>query len=127
MSDGASTWSAVMSVAQFLSLGTAVLCDIVMVVVVQTVVRRHRPDAYRPLLSWAIAALVIAIVWPLFTTALSVVGSRDGVGTMLRTHALTTFLSIPVHLVPFALLVRGLIRLAEPPKPVVPEAVGPYR
>jgi len=103
-------------------------CEIVLLVIVAGAVRRHRPDAFKPLLAWAIAALVSAIVLPLVGTAVTLAASRaGGIEAVLSTQAVLTTFGIVVRIALTALLVRGLVRLAQPPKPVVVEGDAPYR
>lgn len=105
-----------------------VLADIGAAVLVATVVRRHRPDAYGSLLAWAIGAAVLAILTPFaYTLGFAIIGRTGGVERILHFQALMNVVSTVFHLAIFALLLRGLVKLAQPPKPVTTDPVGPYR
>jgi hypothetical protein len=113
------------------SYGLSVLaslgCQIVLLVVVATVVRRHRPDAHGPLLGWAIAALASAIVLPALGFGATAVAGRAGIEALVQAQTATILLNTVAHVALVALLVRGLVKIAQPPKPVQPDAEGPYR
>ena len=127
MSDTASA-QALMTTVQTLTTVLYVLADVGAAVLVATVVRRHRPDAYGSLLVWAIYAVVLAIVTPLaYALGFAVVGRTGGIERIIHFQALMNVLSTVLHLAVFALLLRGLVKLAQPPKPVTTEPVGPYR
>jgi hypothetical protein len=110
-----------------LSLLASLGCQIVLLVVVATVVRRHRPDAHGALLGWAIAALVSAIVLPAVGFAAVAIAGRAGIEAILQAQTATILLNTLAHVALVALLVRGLVKIAQPPKPVQPGAAGPYR
>jgi hypothetical protein len=97
--------------------------------VVGTVVRRHRPDAYRPLLAWAIASLVATLVNFIVYPLLSVVMMRSGGGTASYVAALEVVRlgTSAIHVGVVVLLVRGLVAIAQPPRQVVAESDAPYR
>jgi hypothetical protein len=90
--------------------------SVVVLVVVATMVRARRPDAYGGLLAWAIVGLLfnvfhrgfVTIAYPLFAH-----WSTDF--DMLSVMSSLSF-SIG-SLVLFALLVRGLLLLSRPPRP----------
>ncbi|MBS2017902.1 MAG: hypothetical protein JST00_33805 [Deltaproteobacteria bacterium] len=104
-----------------------IVCQIVMIVVVATVVRRHRPDAWHGLLAWAIASSVALVVAPALQSGAAFFARGDGISGFLRASAIVQALMIPVHLVVFALLVRGLVRIAQPPPKVDVGPTPPYR
>jgi hypothetical protein len=120
-------WSEAMKGAYVAWLGAALLCNLAAVVTVATVVRRHRPDAYQGLLTWSIAAFVAGSAWPIFSWVWVRTISMSDVRAILRAEAISTIVGIPLMVLSFLLLMYGLVRLAQPPKPVVTEAVGPYR
>lgn len=105
----------------------AFACDIAILVTITTVVRRHRPDAYRGLQSWAIVSLVGFVVTTIARTVLPHFASSDGMEGFFRTSVLLTFVSIGLHIVLVVMLVRGLTALAQPPRPIVVEGLPPYR
>ena len=104
-----------------------IVCQIVLIVVVATVVRRHRPDAWHGLLAWAIASGAAFVLSPLLHSASAFFARSDGVSGFLRASALTQGIMIPVHLVVFVLLVRGLVRIAQPAPKVDLGPAPPYR
>lgn len=103
-------------------------CDIAVLVVIATVVRRHRPDAYSGLQTWAIVSLVGFV----FMNIARVVGPmmashRDGLESFYKMNAALTVVGTLLHLTLVLLLIRGLTALAQPPKPPVIEGQPPYR
>lgn len=127
MSDTESA-QALMTMVHTLTTVVYVLADVGVAVLVATVVRRHRPDAYGSLLVWAICAVVLAIVTPLaYSVGYAVVGRVNGIAAILRFQMLMSVISTVLHLGVLALLLRGLVKLAQPPKPITTEPVGPYR
>jgi hypothetical protein len=95
--------------------------------VVATVVRRHRPDAYGPLLAWAVASLVATganfVVYPLAGLMLRRESSAEYLAVL---DVVRVFFAI-VHVGLVVLLVRGLVVIAQPPKAVVVQSDAPYR
>lgn len=126
-SDDWEGWSRATYIAYGLSELVAIACSIAAIVIVATVVRRHRPDAFGALLAWSIVALAVGIVWPIATTVWIRAVAIENVRAIMRAQTLSTLCGIPLHVMNFVLLIRGIVRLAQPPKPVVPDAVGPYR
>lgn len=103
-------------------------CEITLIVVVATVVRRHRPDAYGGLLGWAVASLVWSLVHQGLVTVAPMLLARDrGTEGLLSVHAGITVLGAIVHVVLFAVLLRALVKLAQPPRQAQVDPVGPYR
>jgi len=104
-------------------------CDVAILVVIATIVRRNRPDAYQGLQAWAIGSLGVF----LFTTVAWVVvpflarTSEGGMESYFRMSGLLTILGMLLHVVLVVLFIRGLTALAQPPKPVVVEGLPPYR
>lgn len=127
MSDTESA-QALMTTVHTLTTLVYVLADVGAAVLVATVVRRHRPDAWSGLLVWAISATVLAIVTPIaYALGYAIVGRGDGIAAILRFQMVMSVVSTLLHLAVLALLLRGLVKLAQPPKPVTTEPVGPYR
>jgi hypothetical protein len=118
---------AVLQASHVLSIFVGLGCSIAILVVVATVVRRHRPDAHGPLLGWAIAGLAVAIVLPALHIGSRAIRARDDFETLLTTQIILGVLGTVLQVVLVVLLVRGLVKLAQPPKPVVTDPEGPYR
>ncbi len=101
--------------------------QIAVIVVVARVVRRHRPDAYKPLLAWAIAAPVSALALTVVSTIVLFTFDREGIESMRVGMAATSVAGAVVQLVLAVLLIRGLVAIAQPPKPLILEPSGPFR
>ena len=102
------------------------VCEIAVLVAIATVVRRHRPDAYRALLSWAIASLASYIVaW--VARAIVPYAANHEIDNLLRMGALLTAFNAALHIVLVILLIRGLVAIAQPPKVIPTEGLPPYR
>jgi hypothetical protein len=115
--------SAVYGLSWFVSF----VIDIAFVAVVATVVRRHRSDVFGPWLVWAIASLVWGVLGPSISMILPMVASHDGVDSMLRVQAIVAGLDIVVHVGVAVLLLRAIVALSQPPKPLQVEGAPPYR
>jgi hypothetical protein len=98
-------------------------------IVISTVVRRHRPDAYQGLLVWSIVSLVGGAVLWLGSNAHTALARRgsDGIEALIRAQSINISIGLVFHIVLFILFVRGLVKIAQPPKPYVPETNVPYR
>lgn len=127
MTESAHFWQTISQLVHGLHTLVSIGCHIALLVVVVTVVRRHRPDAQGALLGWAILALVGAAIFPVFMMASVMIFSRQGVDAVLAVQAFNTIVSLLFTLVVSILLVRGLAKLAQPPKPVVVDGERPYR
>lgn len=123
MSESATMLSLVFGVSWFVSL----LLLVANIVVVVTVVRRHRPDVYKSLLAWAIAGIVISGASPIVNYVAVTIAATSGTSSIIATQLATTLVNIPLHVVVSLLLLRGIIKLAQPPKAVVVESNQPYR
>jgi hypothetical protein len=122
-----STSLALNTISSGLSSLVAIGGEIAIVVVVATVVKRHRPDAYGKLLAWAIASLVVTLalsaaypLMPLFVRS----GETDA---YLVALSMIAFARTAANIALVLLLVRGLVALAQPPRPVVVHSDAPYR
>ena len=98
-------------------------------IVIGTVVRRQRPDAWRGLLGWGIAGTVLTVGDLVLTRALtSGAAGADGDGTKV-VRILTVYFIVyafaQLGLIVF--LARCLVRLAQPAKRVEVEGSPPYR
>jgi hypothetical protein len=107
----------------------AFACDVAILVAIATVVRRHRPDAYQGLQTWAIGSLGAFLFTTVAWIALPFLArpSDGGIEGYLRMTGLLTILGTVLHVVLVILLIRGLTALAQPPKPIVIEGAPPYR
>jgi hypothetical protein len=126
MSDGA-FWQSLTQWAYGGSALVTLACDIAIIVTISTIVRRHRPDAYRGLQLWAILSLVGMVFLTGAGVVAPIVTARDGMDSFFRTNVILTLAGILVHVSLVVLLIRGLTALAQPPKPVVVEGAPPYR
>lgn len=122
---GSST--AILSIASGLSWLLAFAGDIVLLVVIATVVRRHRPDAYKPLLAWAIAVLGLTLFRSVFMAVVRVVASRQGVEAMIVIQSFEIVLGALLGAGLVGLLAYALVRLAQPPRPLDLPNQPPYR
>jgi hypothetical protein len=125
--NSSSSWSAVLSFVYGANQLLWVAAQVTLLVVIATVVRRHRPDAYRPLLAWSIVGLVFGVVGWIAAFAMRVVMARDGIDAVLKTQAATGLLGAVEHVILVVLLIRGLVALAQPPKTPVTPGQPPYR
>jgi hypothetical protein len=126
MSDSA-LWRSLMQLAHGGSTLATLACDIAILVVVSTTVRRHRPDAYRGLQLWAILSLAAMVVLSLAGFVTPILAVRGGMDSFFQSTTILTTFGIVVHVVLVVLFVRGITALAQPPKPVVIEGTPPYR
>lgn len=122
--DSASSFA---SIGSSVSTLTAVACDVGIIWIVATVVKRHRPDAYRPLLAWAIASLMTLIVFFFAYPAAAALRVDSGAEGYVFAIGVLGFARAGVSIVLVLLLIRGLVALAQPPKPVVVSSDAPYR
>ena len=99
----------------------------VLLVVVATVVRRHRPDAYKPLLVWAISVLGMTLFRSLFMTIVRVAVSRQGYEALIMIQSIEIVFGAIVGVGLVGLLAYALVRLAQPPRPVDLPNQPPYR
>jgi hypothetical protein len=122
-------WQTTASIVFGTSWLVAFAVQIMFVVLVSTVVRRHRPDAWKPLLVWAVASLAWGTVARILGTVMPVLAARseDGVLSIWRSQAINGAVGIVATVVLTILLVRGLVALAQPPKKDVVEGAPPYR
>jgi hypothetical protein len=125
--NSSSSWSAVLSLVYGGNQLLWVAAQIALLVVIATVVRRHRPDAYRPLLAWSIVGLVFGVVGWVGGFAVRVVMARDGIDAMLKAQVATGLVGAVEHVILVVLLIRGLVALAQPPKVPITPAQPPYR
>ncbi|MBN9161628.1 MAG: hypothetical protein BGO98_34245 [Myxococcales bacterium 68-20] len=116
---------ALLNIAQVLGVVTAIACDVGAILIVAGPVRRHRPDAYKPLLWWAILSLVLAIFSPVLSWG-AFVTARESESVLLI-QAIISLVNIPVHVALALLLLRGLVRIAQPPPPVAMPETPVYR
>ncbi len=98
-----------------------------LLVVVATVVRRHRPDAYKPLLAWALSLLGMTIFRSVFMTVVRIAMSREGYTALITIQAVEMLFGAIVSVGLVGLLAYSLVRLAQPPRAVELPNQPPYR
>lgn len=127
---GGSLWR---ELIQWLWVGTSsvsLLSNIALLLTVTRIVRRHRPDAYQRLQIWAIASLVVFVaMWAAWRLSprLDVTTTPEGVDAFFKWQVLLTVLGSGLQIGLLVLHVRGLVALAQPPKPITVEGAPPYR
>jgi hypothetical protein len=104
----------------------SIACQIAIVVAIATLVRRQRPDAWKPILAWAIAVGAMWL-WPPLAAVLFRDEAEGGVSGIYRMQVLQSLVSIPLHVATVALLIHGLVTLARPPRPAALPSEPPYR
>jgi hypothetical protein len=105
----------------------SVVGQIVIVVIITGVVRRHRPDAYGTLLAWASASLGANLLFTIAGFVGRLVAVRGSTASMVTFQIVTLGIHIPVTIALFAVLALGLSRLAKPPVEPVGRGEPPYR
>jgi len=116
-----------LSVASGFSWLLAFAGNVVLLLVVATVVRRHRPDAYKPLLAWTISGLGLTFFRSIFMTVVRIAVSRQGYETMIVIQSIEIVFGSILGVGLVALLAYALVRLAQPPRPVDLPQQPPYR
>lgn len=101
--------------------------QILLIVVVTTIVRRHRPDAWRGLLAWAVASIASSIAIQLGSMVGNTLMGASSVEAVITLHAVITMVGMLFHVGLVLLLARGLVKLAEPAKTEPVPAAGVYR
>jgi len=109
------------------SLLVGIVSAIVIVAVIAVGVRRQRPDAYLPLLVWGICLVATDVVLGFGGAAYIESAGRQGVEAIIRAQIHSVVVNMIVTLVLNGLLMFGILRLARPPKPIVPQGDPPYR
>ncbi len=121
-------WVSLMATTSGLSFLVQLGLQVALIVLVATVVRRHRPDAYKTLLGWAIASLVVTTLARVAGSVAPVFLVRDGgVEAFYQEQVVFTLVWIPITIGLFVWLARGLVKLAQPPAPPKVEGSPPYR
>lgn len=126
MSEG-SMWRDLLQWVYGASTFVSFACEIAILVVVATIVRRHRPDAYRGLLTWAIGSLGVFVFLALARTIIPFFTRGGDMEGYFRASSLLSMLGIGLHVVLVILFIRGLVAIAQPPKPITIEGTPPYR
>lgn len=98
---------------------------VAIVVVIATVGKRHRPDAYGWLLGWAIGTLAWTFLSDVVHLVLPRVVERSE--TVFAMFSGFSLLGTAVHVGLSLLFIRGFVAIAQPPARVTTEPVGPYR
>jgi hypothetical protein len=122
-----SDWSEALTALYGVNWAVAVVIEIVFVVIAATVVRRHRPDAYKPLLVWASVALVYSVLGSVFGFFTTRWVATEGIDALYRRQVISAAVGIVIHVVFAVLLMRALVVLAQPPKKIEIDPEGPYR
>lgn len=105
--------SGMLGVAGLVSWGLGVLVLVAFIVVIATVVRRHRPDATPILLGALIFEVLISLVTYLVQAALPrFMGVSDG--SLMEAYALSNVIFSVAHAAARACLLWGIVRLAQP-------------
>jgi hypothetical protein len=100
-------------------------CEVAIIVVIATVVRRYRPDAWKPILVWSIAAEAVSRLKPFIVgvvQGLQVQGGDNLHASISRGLVLNQLLGIPLTIALTGLLIHALLVLARPPKATEPPA-----
>lgn len=116
-----------LSAAITLSFLVSLAGEVALLVVVATVVRRHRPDAWGGLLAWAIAALVASVANRIVSTIATAVAAGNGVDAIIAMQTVFIVVGAAINIGLVVLLARGLVKLAQPPKPTIVPHDGAYR
>ncbi|HQY64122.1 MAG TPA: hypothetical protein PK141_22140 [Polyangiaceae bacterium] len=116
-----------LSIVSGVSALVSLLVQVGLVVLVATVVRRHRPDAYGPLLVWSGLSVAFHLVGMVLTPVLMFVAGRGGTQAIVAVQTLTAGVGLVFHVTLAAILAHGLVKLAEPPRPPHVEGAPPYR
>jgi multisubunit Na+/H+ antiporter MnhB subunit len=125
--DESSSWLTIYSGVGIVDGLIRLACQIALLVIVYGVVRRHRPDAWTSLRAWAIGGVVAAVVTPIAWRIVPRLGTASDPMAWARVG---TFLMVFDSLVTVGLvllLVKGLVRIAQPPPPIVIGETPPYR
>jgi len=121
MSDD-SGWRAAFQAMLSVGWGVGLLCQVAIIAVIASVVRRHRPDAWGALLAWAMVGSGSWLLRPVLDVF---------VFRFVSPHEKALFvgqlIAIPLHVLAVALLLRGLVRVAQPPPKVDLGPQPPYR
>lgn len=123
-----SSWFAISDAATLMDQVLRVVVQLTVLVVVRSVVRRHRPDAWVRFRAWAVsgtvASIVSAIGWRLVVRSAN--GSNDSTLPM-KGMVLITALDFAMFAVLGVLLVRALVRIAQPAPTLPLTPTPPYR
>ena len=127
MSDSGASTRELLTLVYGASWLIAVACEIALLVVVMTIVRRHRPDAYRPLLVWAASSLGLGIVGRVAGFVTTRFMATGGIDALVRMQLINGVVGIAIHVALVVLLIRGLVAIAQPRKVPPVEGMPPYR
>ncbi len=116
-----------LSAAITLSFLVSLAGEVALLVVVATVVRRHRPDAWGGLLAWAIAALVASVTSHVGSTIVTGIAAAGSIDTLITVQSVIVLVGAAINIGLVVLLARGLVKLAQPPKPTIVPHDGAYR
>jgi len=126
MSEG-TMWRGLLQWVYGASTLVSFLCEIAILVVVVTIVRRHRPDAYRGLMTWAAGSLAVFVFLAIARTVVPLFSRGSDMDGYFRASSLVSIVGIVLHVVLVVIFIRGLVAIAQPPKPIAIEGTPPYR
>lgn len=96
--DSTSSWGTLFRLTMGGSWVISMACQIAIIVVVATVVRRHRPDAWKPLLWWSLTAAATSLLMPVVSFVSTQLAMRGGgVESMYKSSVVNQLISIPLH------------------------------
>ena len=123
-----SSWFAIYDDVTLVDQALRLLGQLAVLLVVRSVVRRHRPDVWPRFRAWAFAALLAALVIPI-GWRIVIEMAKDNFDTTAPTKGMivVTVVDFAFYAAVTILLVRALVRVAQPPPPVVVPAAPPYR
>ncbi len=127
MGESSGAWESMFRITMGGSWVISLACQIAIIAVIATVVRRHRPDAWTSLLAWAIAGTLVWFISPALSFFTVRFGADGGVGGIYKAQVVNQLLGIPMHLAVIVLLIRGLVKLAQPAPKVEVDSQLPYR
>ena len=105
--------SPLVPVAGALSVVSELGCRVAVVVVIATVVRRHCPVAYRPLLGWSIASLAWTACVQLGYAAMNHLMQLGTGDDFMAAHSALSIVSTAAETALTAWLLMGLVTLAK--------------
>lgn len=122
------TWFAISDAATLMDQGLRLVVQLTVFFIVRSVVRRHRPDAWVTFRAWAVLATVAAIVTPIGWRLVIRSANATLDSTLpMKGMVLITALDFAMYAVITLLLVRAVVRIAQPAPAVPVSPTPPYR